>query len=340
MKDLIAIAQRASLPDSGEYLALIVDVLEVLRTEDPLYRPRDEQDRAGGLIRLGDLPTIVVPDLHGRTWFLLHVLNHRIGGRSVAELLHGGEIQIVCVGDGFHAEARAVKRWQKAFKEFAGKYRRHAAMDEEMRENLGLMEMVMRLKIAFPSFFHFLKGNHENILNEEGRGNHPFRKFAYEGEMVKDWVFKFYGEEFIEQYAEFEHELPLVAADRTFMISHAEPMESYSREEVIRYREYDDVVLGLTWTPDGGAEDGSVEQMIAEFCSDGEQAVYFGGHRPVAGKYNLRAGDLYVQLHNPSTYSIAVLQPGVPVDLERDIAVLPRNDEAVIRDSEKWPEWE
>jgi len=340
MKQLIHLAQRLTLPDRDMYLRLLEEVLEVYSGEDPQYRPRDDKNRPGGLIRLDERPTVVVPDLHGRMWFLLHLLNHELMGRRVAEHLHAGDIQIVCVGDGFHSEARGISRWQKAFKEFVNHYRRHSAMDEEMRENFGLMEMVMRLKSAYPESFHFLKGNHENILNEEGRGNHPFRKFAYEGEMVKDWVLQFYGEQFIETYADFEHELPLIAADRTFMISHAEPLEFYSREEVIRFREYDDVVLGLTWTPDGGAEEGSVAKMIPEYCGEPEEAVYFGGHRPVAGQYNLRADDLYVQLHNPETYSVAIVQPGVPVDLQRDIVVLERNDEALVWDGETWPVWE
>ena len=339
MKNLISTAQRSSLPEREEYLTAIQEVLQVLRNEDQSYRLHDEKDRPGGLVRLSDKPVIVVPDLHGRMWFLLHVLNHTLDDQRVADLLHRGEIQIVCVGDGFHAEARAAARWKKAFKEYVGHYRRHAAMDAEMRENLGLMEIVMRLKTAYPESFHFLKGNHENILNEEGRGNHPFRKFAYEGEMVKDWVVQFYGEEFIDQYAEFEHELPLIAADRTFMISHSEPMYFIPREEVIRYREYEDVVLGLTWTPDGGSEEGSVRQMIREYCSEPERAVYFGGHRPVSGRYNLRAEELYIQLHNPFAYGIAVLRPGVMVEPDRDITVLNEDNETVAEESRMWPEW-
>jgi len=193
---------------------------------------------------------------------------------------------------------------------------------------------VMQLKIMRPDSFHFLKGNHENILNEEGRGNHPFRKFAFEGEMVKEWVLKFYGEEFISAFAEMEHEFPLLAVDGTFMLSHAEPQRYFTHEEVIRYREYDDVVLGLTWTPNDGAEGGSVNRMIADYCSHPDQACYFGGHRPVQGKFNLRADDKYVQLHNPGTYSFALLQPGIPPDPQQDILVLPHDEEAVLRAEE------
>lgn len=381
MQQLIEIARRGGLPDQKAYTALIQRAREVLKSEDPLYRPRDERDRPGGLIRLNDRPTLIVPDLHARPWFLLHVLAHRPvlhrsepvldttdndtdgahtdsgteaeaqkptepenGGAAerptVGELLQRGEIQMICVGDGFHAESRAAQRWKQAFKEFSTKFRKHTAMDEEMRESLGLMEIVMKLKIMRPDSFHFLKGNHENIMNEEGRGNHPFRKFAYEGEMVKEWVLKFYGEEFISEFAEMEHEFPLVAVDGTFMVSHAEPQRFFTHEEVIRYREYDDVVLGLTWTPNDGAEEGSVEQMISEYCSHPDAARYFGGHRPVQGSYNLRAGDKYIQLHNPGTYSFALVTPGITPDPQRDIIEIPYDEDAVLEAAETWQDIE
>jgi len=338
MQQLIEIAQRAGLPEREAYTALIKQTIEVLQNEDPLYRPRDERNRPGGMLRLNHQPTIIIPDLHARPWFVLQVLAYRPGGlpdsSTVFQLLSQGELQMICVGDGFHGESRAAQRWKKAFKEFTGKYHRHSAMDEEMRESLSLMEIVMQLKIMRPDSFHFLKGNHENILNEEGRGNHPFRKFAFEGEMVKEWVLKFYGEEFIYAFAEMEHEFPLLAVDGTFIVSHAEPQRYFTHEEVIRYREYDDVVLGLTWTPNDGAEEGSVNRMIADYCSHPDQARYFGGHRPVQGKFNLRAEDKYVQLHNPGTYSFALLQPGIPPDPQQDILVIPHDEEAVLRAEE------
>lgn len=338
MQQLIEIAQRGGLPEREAYTSLIKQTTEVLQNEDPLYRPRDERNRPGGMLRLNHQPTIIIPDLHARPWFLLQVLAYRPGEQpdstTVFELLSQGDLQMICVGDGFHGESRAAQRWKKAFKEFTGKYHRHSAMDEEMRESLSLMEIVMQLKIMRPDSFHFLKGNHENILNEEGRGNHPFRKFAFEGEMVKEWVLKFYGEEFISAFAEMEHEFPLLAVDGTFMVSHAEPQRYFTHEEVIRYREYDDVVLGLTWTPNDGAEEGSVNRMIADYCSHPDEARYFGGHRPVQGTYNLRADDKYVQLHNPGTYSFALLQPGIPPDPQQDILVIPHDEEAVLRAEE------
>ena len=101
--------------------------------------------------------------------FLTSVLAFRPeDDRRVLDRLAEGSIQVVCVGDGFHAEGRALRRWQSALEEFKHGYRRHEAMDAEMRESLGLMEMVMELKAEFPEGFHFLKGNHENITNEQG----------------------------------------------------------------------------------------------------------------------------------------------------------------------------
>ncbi len=333
MVSLRSIILRSTLPEREGFLRLLREGTALLAGEDQLYRPRDESNRPGGLIRLAERTTVVVPDLHARLGFLPHVLSHEVRGKPFLQLLQEGTGQIVCVGDGLHSESRGYGRWQKALKEFSGGFSRHKAMDEEMREGLGLMEMVLRLKLAFPDRFHFLKGNHENILNEEGRGNHPFRKFAFEGEMVRFWLQKFYGDDVLYAYADFERQLPLVAADGHFMISHGEPERFYSREEVIRYRSLDEVVSGLTWTPNDGAEEGSVAMMIDEFCTAPAEAYYFGGHRAVTGRYALRAEGRYVQLHNPSAYIIAVLEPGERIDLDSHVVELPdRLDEILEND--------
>jgi hypothetical protein len=322
MEILRDIAVRPEPPPAEEFRSIIAAARETLRRENAELRPRDAEDRPGGLIYLDDLTTVVVPDLHARREFLLGVLDMPVDGQPLAELLAAGQAQLVCVGDGVHAEARAAERWQRAFKEFTSLYKRHAAMDEEMAESLGLMEMVMRLKREYPRHVHFLKGNHENILNEEGRGNHPFRKFAYEGQMVKEYVQRFYGDQLLQEYAEFERELPLVAAGRNFLVSHAEPERFFAPEEVIGYRQNDEVVYGLTWTANGGAEEGSVERMLAAYCREPEEARYFGGHRPVEGRYALRAEGRYVQLHNPEETAVALIRPESGIDPERDVFAL------------------
>lgn len=319
---LIEIFSRKTPPEPDAYMRLLARVQEVLDNEDETVRPPDDTGLPGGLVQLKkDVPTIIVPDLHARMDFLLSVFLYEDEGEIVLEKLGRNEAQVVCVGDGFHAEGRAKNRWALAFEEYRAGFKKHGQMDEEMRESLGVMEMVMEAKCRFPGSFHFLKGNHENIANEEGEGNHPFRKFSYEGIMVLEWVTRFFGEEFIGSYYEFEKSLPLLAVGRNFLVSHAEPVRAFEREEVIEYRLEGDVVEGLTWTANDDAEPDSVKTMIESYlnCAPEEPCYYFGGHRPVSGLYRRRAGGRYLQIHNPDRLVAARVGPVGEIDPGRDI---------------------
>jgi hypothetical protein len=265
------------------------------------------------------LPTLLVPDLHARLDFFLGLLEWKAGGElSVLQSLEEGGLQVLCLGDGMHAEARAAGRWKAAQREFADGFRRHSHMDEEMRESLGLMQMVMECKSAFPGRFHFLKGNHENIANEEGGGNHPFVKFALEGFMVADYMRLFYGGEVLASHYEFEKQLPLLAVGSSFLASHAEPARFFPFEQVVAYRDDPQVVLGLTWTGDEEAEADSVRRMLEHYLGSGDDAYYFGGHRPVRG-FNLRADGRYVQIHDPERWVLALLPADGLIEPQRDI---------------------
>jgi hypothetical protein len=300
--------------------------IEVLNNEDEEIRPYNGAGRPGGLLYLHrNLPTVVVPDLHARMELVLSVLAEKDEQDvSALDRLAVGDLQILFLGDGFHAEGRAAHRWQAALEEFKGGYRKHAHMDAEMRESLGVMEMVMSLKRNFPNHLHFLKGNHENIANEQGEGNYPFLKFANEGLMVRIYMEHFYGEEILNTYAELEKSFPLLAVGGNFLASHAEPAWFIPEREVIEYRRIPQVVYGLTWTDNEEAEPGSVQQMLDHYLGEeaAATAFHFGGHRPVRGGYNLRSEGRYVQIHDPDRYVVAVLPAGQSIDLDRDIREL------------------
>ena len=269
----------------------------------------------------------MVPDLHARMELVLAVLAEKDEqDLSAADRLAAGQLQVLFLGDGFHAEGRAVARWQAALEEFKGGYRKHGNMDAEMRESLGVMEMVMTLKRHFPDHLHFLKGNHENIANEQGEGNYPFLKFANEGLMVRIYMEHFYGQEILKVYSELEKSFPLLAVGCNFLASHAEPAWFIPKQEVIEYRRQPQVVYGLTWTDNEEAEPGSVEQMLEHYLGAEAAATAFhlGGHRPVRGSYNLRSDGRYVQIHDPDRYVVAVLPAGRAIDLDRDIRELDR----------------
>jgi len=320
------IFRRKNRPEASDYLRKLIEVNQILDEEPDSYRLGTPEGRPGGIIRLNqELPTVIVPDLHARMDFFLSVLHHRTTNPSkVLDLLVSEKLQIVCVGDGFHAEGRAAERWRAALQEYIKGYTSHNHMDAEMRESLGLMEMVLEVKTAYPSLFHFLKGNHENIANEDGYGNYPFGKFAYEGEMVTGFISKFYGEEFLQTYYSFEKKLPLLAIGRNFLVSHAEPRVFYTEDVLTDYHNHPEAVYDLTWTGDGDAEQGSVQKMLSHYLGPGrtEKAYYFGGHRSVEGKYNLRAEGRYVQIHNPERFTIAVIRKDGDIDLDSDIVEL------------------
>ncbi|MCG8481203.1 MAG: metallophosphoesterase [Spirochaetales bacterium] len=327
------IAADPKPPSADELASDMEGVCEVLADEDPSLRPRDESGRPGGLIRLRpELPAVVVPDIHARVDLMTTVLSASFPEHGIdvplLSALAADRAQLVMVGDYVHGEARARARWVRAFEEFTEGYRHHAAMDEEMRESLAVLRIVAVLKSTYPDRVHGLKGNHENITNEEGAGNHRFGKFVYEGAMVAAYMQRFYRGEATEAVYRFEKSLPLMAVGARYVVTHAEPERLFRSEEIVEYRDRPDVVEGLTWTDNDAAQDGSVAATLAHYlphCSEGE-AIHLGGHRPVTGRYALRAGGRYVQFHNPSRLIVALPPANRRFDPERDVVELPYDE--------------
>ncbi|MBI9102814.1 MAG: hypothetical protein JEY99_10395 [Spirochaetales bacterium] len=297
-----------SVPGFGELNVSLENCRKVLDTENSDIRPRDREGRPGGLILLSDKPALLVPDLHARRNFLGKILNWTPPGFSltVLELLENQEIQLVCLGDGFHSEARGRDRWFRAWDEYQGGFKRRDAMEAEMTEGLGVMMLVMELKATFPENFHFLKGNHENIANESLGGNRPFRKITSEGEMVLFWFQKVYPSETFQNYYHFEKSLPLFALGDRFCALHCEPARHHSRNKIINARFHSGLVYDLNWTGNGEARKNSVALYLEEYFPGDESSLIYGGHRPVSGYYALRAGDRFVQFHNPDLYIVAM----------------------------------
>jgi hypothetical protein len=282
-------------------------------------------EKPGGLVLLRPLPSIIVPDLHGRVGYLKALMAWTPPGteRTVHEGLAAGEIQVICVGDGFHAEARAIRRWERAYREYSGGFKKHAAMDAEMRENLGVMMTVMELKALFPRHFHFLKGNHENIANEYSPDNRPFGKFAEEGAMVTAWCGKFMSINVYRKYYEFEKRLPVFAVGDRFCVTHAEPRRYHPAKNLINALVNREVVFDLTWTDNGAAEKGSVRSYLDEYFPADPKALMFGGHRPVRDRYTTRADGRYIQIHNPAKFIAVFIRDISDFSPEENIRVLP-----------------
>jgi hypothetical protein len=257
-----ALAGAPRPPARAELSALVDSAKAALEKEDSRLRPRDSMGRPGGLLALPALPTILVPDLHARPRFIASVLRWTPPGlaRSVASLLESGGANLLCLGDVVHSEyGSAQRRWTAAYHEYVSGWMSKASMDEEMGLSLTAARIVLEAKVAFPAYFHYIKGNHDNISDEEGRGDHSFYKFAAEGEMVASWFAAAYGEALLASYRELELDLPLLALGSRFVASHGEPAFALSRSDIVEYRSRPEVAEALIWTANGEAEPGSVE---------------------------------------------------------------------------------
>jgi len=325
------------LPDKEEFIEQLFAVKSILENENKTIRPYDWNKKPGGLINLKkNISTIIVPDLHGRGDFLLSILcSECTQGKSVLEFLRDNEIQLVCIGDGMHAESRAIKRWKMAFEEFKKDFRVKKNMTHEMIESFFVMQTVILLKTNFPDNFHYLKGNHDNILNENGNGNYPFAKFCYEGSMVEYFVRKFYGTDFLQAYSDFEKNLPLFCIGENFLISHAQPAIFYSKKDIIQYKKNPDITYGLTWTDNGSSQEGTVAQMLNYYLKDSHYTnkFYFGGHRPVTGQFHLLNKENFVQIHNPNKFVIVFVKPDREISLDHDIIELKNRIKIIMQSS-------
>lgn len=322
------ILERKKYPAGLKLKQSLQNALAVLQQEPADRRPPDDKNNPGGLVKLdAGGYFIIIPDLHARMDFFNAVLNWTgFSGRTVISDMIDGRAQVICVGDAFHSESRGRDRWQKAMHEWLTGYKHHKHMDQEMTENLGLLEMISVVKAALPDRFHFLKGNHENIANEQGGGNYPFRKFVYEGEMVKLWVEKFLGDELFDLIYRWEKSLPLMAEGPDFLVSHCEPGRAITRAEVINAYGNEDVIYSLTWVDNDRAQEGSVPETLSNFGITTEKGRIFGGHRPVEEHYALRQDGRYIQINTPNRWVFAAFTDMEIFKPERDIVCIERNN--------------
>ncbi|MBP3365378.1 MAG: metallophosphoesterase [Treponema sp.] len=323
------IGSSLSLPAEDGLQSLLDRALSALENESPLYRPKDDSSRPGGLLDFssGRLPVVIVPDIHARADFLLRLADSRLTetGETVLELLDKEAVTVVCVGDAVHSESRAYSRWIEGYRDWEAGVYAGPAMQKEMAENFSTLEIIMEMKIRFPGHFHFLKGNHENVLNETEHGNFAFRKFVQEGSMCRDFIRQVYGDVILHLISLWEKSLPVCAVFSDFGVSHAEPREAYPRRRIINCHAEgnEDVIAGLTWTRNDEADADSVQGLIQELIpgSARKGAAWFGGHRPVqeCSRYNLRQNGKFLQLHNPEEMNVALVVPGTQFDPETDI---------------------
>ncbi len=306
---------------------ILNETSEVLESEKTAYRPQASDGTAGAFLDFhkDEKPVVVVPDFHARPYFLLNILEYEIfDGMTVYEALKKNCLKMVCVGDLLHTERKTRERWAAAAAEFKREIFTGPAMSAEMLEGLSLLCGLYYLKSVFPKAVHILKGNHENIMNVTGGGDYAFMTYADEGEMCRSFIQEYYGDDILYLLSCIEKNLPLLFYGKSCIVSHAEPMRAFSKDELVDGRLYPGVVQGLTWTDNGEAASESVSKTIRNLTGldDIENYVWLGGHRPVTENFRLRQNGMYIQIHNPSRQNIALVQPDKKFNPETDIREL------------------
>lgn len=332
LRQLEQVLKQNEFPTHDFVFELANEVSFTLEKEKTDYRPLDDEGLAGSLLDFSksNVPIIVIPDIHARPEFILNILNYSLPEGflpkvrktyTVFEALHKGHINLVCVGDALHTEASTKERWELALKEVDNGLYTGPAMSLEMLAGINTICALMLLKKYYPENFHFLKGNHENIMNSSEGGDYAFRKYANEGYMVREFIHEFYGDDILYLLNCVEKSLPLVYQAAACVISHAEPKFVFTKSQIINARYYSDVVSGLTWTANDEAEEGSCKGIIQNLNEKAnlEDYVYLAGHRAVTRNYNIRQNGLFIQIHNPKKQNICLVPKDRKFDPEIDI---------------------
>ena len=331
MSDFTANAEAClelqELPSYEFIFSLTQKVCSVLADEPDSYRPSNCLGSPGSLLQLYQensrcLPAVIFPDIHARPDFIKNILNCYLPklDLTVKEALEEKKLDLICVGDAVHTELSSL-RWKLISLEFEGGNHTGQYMQEEMVENLSTICALMSLKISYPQNFHFLKGNHENILNSNIGGDYAFFKYADEGEMVKLFIQDYYDDKLLRLIAQYENLMPLAASGKNYVVSHAEPAEAFTTEQLIDARFEENVVEGLIWTRNGQVKKQTVLPVMNQLLGkkEAKKALYFSGHRPVKDDYACRQDGLLVQIHNPRRQNIVYVDPDKKFDFKKDI---------------------
>lgn len=315
LEALSAFATRDQPELPGTYRSILEAVVDVLSQQ-------------GGLLRLHDLPTIIIPDLHARRTMLIDILNAQIvegpsASGQIFELLQQGLINVVCVGDIVHSEERS--DWVI---NLDGEWT-PGLLDKEMVRSLGAGAMIIYLKLQFPEHFYCLRGNHDDMAGELG----SFRKFVGirrdeqdevifvdgrpiltgdkgEPEIVRDWILtrEGWGQTFLDAWAQFERALPLFAQGSYYVISHTLPLNPLSEAALRDPNRPREITVELTQRR--GVNSIAIAGTLDNLGIKSIVQRWFYGHTRVpqeknGGKYEEDLDGLVIRLNNPEKYVFA-----------------------------------
>ncbi len=207
-----------SLDPPEQALVTIQKVNSILRQEP--YRPKDSGNYPGGLIDLPDwLSPIIIGDLHARVDNLLKILSEG----DFLSALSRGQACLVFLGDVIHPEGDGDL--------------------EQMDTSLLILDLIFRLKIAFPGNVFYLRGNHESFDEHVGKAGVP------QGVLFQRRARQLRGRSYETALAEFFDLLPYVVRSHDVIACHGGPLRrERTRRDLIEIRKHPDLAHELMWT--------------------------------------------------------------------------------------------
>jgi hypothetical protein len=183
------------------------------------YRPKNSEDRPGGLLELPAEPTpIIVGDIHAQIDNLLNMLSRD----GYLDALESGNAYLLFLGDIVHRE-------------------RDDEL-EEMESSLLTLDMIFKLKIHFPKTVFQLRGNHESFGDEVGKGGVP------QGRLLLQHSRALRGANYAERLAKYFELLAYVAKTKDFITCHAgPPRREVSLRKLINIQQHPKLAQDLVW---------------------------------------------------------------------------------------------
>jgi len=240
---------------SKQALETLKEVNRLLKN-DP-YRREDSYGNPGGMLDLpARLTPIVVGDLHGQVDNLVKILTEN----AFLDGLEKGEAALVILGDAVHPE--------------------EAGELENMDSSILMMDLILKLKLRFPSQIFFIIGNHDCFSLDCMKAGVP------QGLLWARRITELRGVEYKEELAEFYQRSPLLVRAEGFIGCHAGPTHSkISEDMLVDVRQYPGIVREITSTRvktpvnPAGYTRGDVRRFRRALGVD-EETAFIVGHFP------------------------------------------------------------
>jgi hypothetical protein len=201
--------------------AVALDVLQrvnrLLEVEE--QRLRDSLGNVGAVVRVPRERTpIFIGDLHGQVDNLLVILSEN----AFLDAVERDEAVLIFLGDAVHRDDNSL---------------------EEMDSSVLILDLILQMKLAYPSGVHFLLGNHESFSPNVTKGGVP------QGILWERHVSERRGDAYRQALERFFGLSPLIALSDDFVACHAGPPRTpVSFEKLVDARRYPDLQDELLWT--------------------------------------------------------------------------------------------